>query len=210
MNGKIKNRANGDSVSFLSGRYSFLSRRNQARREVFMRNGTTHIKAQSKKIQGVLLASTGLFFAFCQISFAFTQVTISTGAPQGTEASFLSATSNQFQVAIQANPLAANTYSMKIYGPNPNYQAPPAPPSTLEEALSLGSTVYVYGFVDGQTYNQGVSHNIVESFEVDCSTPMPNVPNWDETTCEAVTGAIDDAIFQESLSTPTVIPPGGK
>lgn len=143
---------------------------------------------------------------FCGNAGAFTQVTISTAAPAGLEEQFLSATTAQWLGTVKKNPLASHTYSLILYGPNPAYKAPSL---TLEQALSLGSTIYVYGFGDGQSYNQHVERNLVESFSLNCSTPLPNVSAWDSETCHAVIGAIDAAIYEQSLSTPTAIPPGG-
>lgn len=134
-------------------------------------------------------------------------VQMSTAAPAGTEQGFLSQISAQFNAGIVQNPLASNTYGIKIFGLNPNYQAPAPPPTTLEQALSLGSTVYVYGFAAGMGYQQHVSERLVEGFGVLCSTPIPNIPTWDVPTCQSIAAAIDAALFQESLSTPTVIPP---
>lgn len=145
-------------------------------------------------------------FGCGRFGYSYTIVTISTAAPQGLERSFLAATTNQFLATVTANPLAANTYAVKLFAPNPAYNAPP---STLEQALSLGSTIYVYGWADGQSYQQHVHHNLVETYMVNCSTPIGFATStWDISTCQAVTGAIDEAIFQESLSTPTVVPGG--
>lgn len=144
----------------------------------------------------------------CPKAFCFTQVIISTEAPAGIETTFIAATTNQFRADYFKNPLASNTYSLKIRGVNPNYNAPSPPPSTLEEALSLGATVYVYGFSNGMNYEQRVDMDLVIGFEVNCSTPIGvSTATWDTNTCYAITGAIDSALYELSLSTPIVIPP---
>lgn len=139
---------------------------------------------------------------------AFEQIQISTSAPAGFEQTFLSAMQAQFNVKVISNPLASNTYAITVYGLNPSYNAPEDPPSTLQQALALGATVYAYGFANGQSYNQFDNRNIVEGFGLLCPTPVNNLFTWDPQTCYAVTSEIDNAIFQESLSTPTVIPGG--
>ena len=87
-------------------------------------------------LAGVLLSARN--------SGAYTQVQISTGAPTGIEENFIAATTAQFTGKVIKNPLAAHTYSLILYGLNPSYQAPEPPPTNLEQALSLGATVYVY------------------------------------------------------------------
>lgn len=134
---------------------------------------------------------------------AYTTVLISTAASSTLETQFLASTTNQYLGTITSNPFASNTYTLKLFGPNPSYNPPP---TTLEQALSLGSTVYAYGFAAGQNYDQKVQVNLVNSFSLNCSTPMANVPSWDPATCQAITGAIINDLYQESLSTPTVIP----
>lgn len=46
----------------------------------------------------------------------FTTVTVSTSAPVDLEASFISQTTSQFDARATANPLAANTYTIKLFG----------------------------------------------------------------------------------------------
>lgn len=160
----------------------------------------------SKKTRWTLLsmALIGGCLMKSSIGEAFTQETAA--SPQ-LEKQFLAATTNQFLATLIPNPLAANTYTLKLLGLNPSFNAPP---TTLEQALSLGSTLYVYGFASGMNYQQHVHNNLVETYEVNCSTPIgSSTSTWDIGTCQAVTGAIDNAIFQESLSTPTVLPPLG-
>lgn len=141
---------------------------------------------------------------------AYMVVTTSTAAPQGFAASVIQALTSQFTATVTPNPFAANTYSIVLFSPNPGYQQPVSDQDLLNALVAVSSNDYVYGFANGQNYDQRVQDNLVESFEVNCSTPMVGVANWDQSTCEAVTEAIDGAIFEESLSTPTVIPLGGQ
>lgn len=162
----------------------------------------------SRSICGKVAAkATAVCVLSCVAGHAFTQVTISTAAPVGLEADFIQKTTSQFTADYFKNPLASNTYSLKLKGLNPNYNAPPPPPSTLEQALSLGATVYTYGFRDGLGYQQGVDIGIVQGFEVKCTTPIGfSTATWDTDTCYAITGAINSTLYQLSLSTPTLIP----
>lgn len=162
--------------------------------------------ANLKRIALALIMATAGGSLLTRAAEAHTVVDISTAAPAGLEEQFLAATTAQFLGKVTKNPLASHTYAAVLFGPNPSYNAPGAPPTTLEQALSLGATVYVYGWVEGMEYQQRAHNALVESFEVNCSTPIPTIETWDPATCVAITGAIDAAIFQESLSTPTFIP----
>lgn len=160
-------------------------------------------------------ANVLLYSSLCSYSRAYTIVEVSTGAPAGIETQFIAAIQGQFNVKVVPNPLASNTYAVTLYGLNQNYN-PPVTQADLLKALdnagnymaTVDSYTYVYGFADGQSYNQHVTNNFVEGFEINCSTPIVGVSAWDAQTCGAVAEAIDDAIFEESLSTPTIVPGG--
>lgn len=137
---------------------------------------------------------------------------MSSAAPAGFEQTFIAAMKAQFNVKVVTNPLVANTYGITVYGPNPLYNPPISNAQLLQQLdldaqymATVDSYTYVYGFADGQTYNQHDNRDIVEGFELNCSTPLASVPTWDSETCVSVTLAIDNAIYQESLSTPTVV-----
>lgn len=178
-----------------------------------MRNYGSFFKTQSKKVQGLLLASAGLLFTLCSFTQAFTQVTISTGAPSSLEANFISATTQQFESVVVKNPLAANTYAIKLFGLNPAYNAPEAPPSNLEQALSLGATVYVYGFANGMTYQENVVQSMVGTLSNLCESAtsfmlvQTSSNTFDRSTCQDTLGTLLDQLFTLSLSTPTPLPP---
>lgn len=80
----------------------------------------------------------------------FIQIQTSTSAPQGLGATVIQGLSSQYLAGVAKNPLVSNTWSVKLFGVNPNYNAPEPPPSTLNQALQLGTTLYNYGFRDGQ------------------------------------------------------------
>lgn len=144
---------------------------------------------------------------------AYSVVTISTSAPVGIEGQFLAATAAQFNTAIVPNPFFPNTFAVQLFGLNPLYQAPSPPPTTLQDALSLGATVYVYGFANGMTYQQQVSQGIVGNFGNLCAYPTSfmlaetNSGNFDKGTCLDTITTIMNAFFNLSVSTPTVLPP---
>lgn len=172
---------------------------------------------------GQKLLKISAFLLLTSTLHAFTQLTVSTAAPAGIEQQFIAATTNQFQAILTSNPLAANTYAIKLFGPNPNYQAPPLVPTTLEAALSLGSTVYTYGWANGMDYERTKDLNFFLAlpssttpggFFVNCSSPAyfngiqyssttQQLVTIDTTTCNAVLSGVYNFIYQQFFSTPT-------
>ena len=157
-------------------------------------------------------ATIGAFFlsAKCQ---AFTQVAISTGAPLGIETQFLAATTAQFNAVITKNPLAANTYSLKIYGLNPSYLSPLKDSDLLNAIVSLSTQTFVYGFADGMSYQTNVVERLDSNFVTNCSTPSlfnlawTSTDTFDTKTCTDVLMTVLQAMYELNLSTPPVIPP---
>lgn len=178
-------------------------------------------QGETMSMRKIDLCRTGLRSALCAClclalwtrSEAFTQVTISTAAPAGIEKTFLAATTAQFDGTVIPNPLASNTYSLILYGPNANYNAPEPPPSNLEEALSLGATVYIYGFANGMTYQQTQEIGTVGFLGNLCGAATnydlveTSTKTFDRNTCQDVVATIENQLFELSLSTPTPLPP---
>jgi hypothetical protein len=146
----------------------------------------------------------------CVPSHAYEVVQISTGAPAGIEQTLLAAVTTQFNAVVKPNPLAANTYNVMIYGKNPNYNAPPAPPSTLQDSLSLGATVYVFGYADGRDNERCQDLSYISGYLVNCSSPSYFQAStatfvWSSATCNTALGFVSNFIYNQSYSTPTVI-----
>lgn len=155
----------------------------------------------------------GVLALSAQAGHGFIQVYISTAAPVNLEKNFLASATTQNLAKIIPNPLAANTYSLILYGPNPAYQAPPPPPTTLEQALSLGSSVYVYGFANGMTYERSKTEGTIGAYGNLCGSAtnfmltQASTTTFNRFTCEDTLATIENFLFQLSLSTPPVIPP---
>ena len=169
---------------------------------------------KSKKRQFTFGLFLGL--AIWQKTEAFTQVTVSTTAPPAIEKAFIAATTNQFLATLIANPLAANTYSIKILGPNPSYMPPTPMPTTLEAALSLGATVYVYGFSNGMEYERSNDLSFINDFVINCSSPSAfdlvrsSANTFDFGTCEDALMMVYAEIYKQNFRDPIVIPPVSK
>lgn len=155
-------------------------------------------------------ATLALAFLAAQSAFGYSVVQISTAAPAGTETQFINATEAQFNAQVIPNPFASNTYSIKLYGPNPGFN-PLVTNAQLLNALTAVSTgTYVYGFANGMTYQQTMEEGLVGSFGLNCSSStvfgVSTGTTFDAPTCQAIIGTIEQALYQQSLSTPTVIP----
>lgn len=128
------------------------------------------------------------------------------------EASFLASTTNYFDAKFVVNPLFPGTYNITLLGLNTPY-LPPVPPTTLEDALSLGATVYVYGFANGMTYQQNQEENLTAAWGSLCASAtsfaliQTTTATFSAATCRDVADTILNQLFEQSLSTPTVIPP---
>lgn len=140
-------------------------------------------------------------------SRAFTQVTLSSAAPQGIESTFIAATTNQFQASYFKNPLAANTYAIKIFGMNPNFNPPVTNAMLLSALVTVDTYTYVYGWAGGVSYQQTVEEGLVGSYGNLCNTATSFMliqmtsPTWSKGTCEDVISTILNQLFQMSLST---------
>lgn len=144
---------------------------------------------------------------------AFTQVLVSTAAPVGIEQQFLASTTNQYLSQLIVNPLAANTYQLKILGLNPTYNPPPSNTSLLSTIIQLSTQSFGYGFADGMTYQQNAEEGVVGVQGNLCASAtffvltQTSTKTFDRSTCQDVIATIETQLFQMSLSTPTVFPP---
>jgi hypothetical protein len=158
-----------------------------------------------------LLKLLVLFSVSCPLE-AYTVITVSTAATPGIEQQFIASATAQYLMDYFKNPLASNTYTLKLYGTNPNFNPLPSPPSTLQEALSLGSTIYVYGFASGMNYERSVDTSMITNYLVNCSSPSyfgATAAAWNGAVCTAALMAAEQAIFSLATSTPPALPPLG-
>lgn len=140
-------------------------------------------------------------------SHAFTQVTISTAAPQGIESTFIAATTNQFQASYFKNPLAANTYAIKIFGLNPNFNPPVTNAMLLNALVTVDTYTYVYGWAGGVSYQQTIEEGVIGNYGNLCDTAtsfmliQATTSTWSTGSCQDVIATILNQLFQLSLST---------
>lgn len=155
------------------------------------------------------LTFVALAFLATQSASAYSVVQLSTGVPTSIETQFIAATTTQFNAFVTKNPFVSNTYSIKIYGTNPSYNQPLTAQQVIDSFLKQD---YIYGFADGMTYQQQMEEGLVGGYENNCSTPtlfnleQTSTDTWDSKTCGDALGTIEYWLFQQSLSTPTVIP----
>ena len=154
-----------------------------------------------------------LIFYGSGMSHGYTTVVASTSAPAGVEAQFIAATTTQFNATVTTNPFFAGTFSVTLYGPNPSYNAPITNTQLLQQIdldsqymATVDSYTYANGWGNGESYQQYQDININDGFIVNCDSPTAWNVAIDTTTCYAVLNAMQGSLYQESLSTPTVVP----
>lgn len=140
------------------------------------------------------------------IANAFTQVIISTSAPADTENKFVAYTLSQFRSEFKANPLAANTYSLKIFDVIPPYKPMTQIDlkSLVNEMVAQSSTTYLYGFADGQEYERAHDLDTIGKYMVLLGTAPERVE------CQGYFQSTAHEIYEQNFSSPTFLPLGGQ
>lgn len=132
---------------------------------------------------------------------AFTTITTSTGVPVTVEQSLITQIKNQFNASVFVNPLAANTYQVKLFGLNPNYQSLPLVTlDTITNKLtSISTYTYVVGYAQGMLYERGKNSSSLGYFMGLCDNATNfNLTTIDTTTCNSVLGYMDNLITQQT------------
>lgn len=178
--------------------------------------GNIIVKDITNRLQGSMCGIIPLSVIFLTVAttvHAYSVVTVSTVATAGLETQFIASTTNQYLSNLVVNPFFAGTYQIQLLGQNPNYNPPTPAPTTLEAALSLGATVYVYGFANGMTYQNGVDEGLAITLSNLCSSATnftlvnTTTATFDTNTCLDAIQNVLDQLFNVDLSTPTVLPP---
>ena len=157
-------------------------------------------------IRQALFVASVIGFALSPLH-AFTQVTVSTAAPQGLESAFIASTTAQWLASVSVNPFFAGTYSIQLFGPNPSYNPPVSNADLLNAVVTVDSYTYVYGWENGEEYQQSQDVQKLTDYTVLCSSPSAwGLVAIDSTTCIAVLGDAENGIFQLQLATPTATP----
>ena len=139
--------------------------------------------------------------------------TVITSPNAAMDAPLIAATTIQFNATVLTNPFFPGTYNVTVNGLNPSYNPPISNEDLLNAVVAASTTNYVPGFADGMTYQQTQEEGLVGSFGINCSSPTAFVleqtttGTFNTSTCQDVIATIEDALFEESLSTPTPIPP---
>lgn len=164
---------------------------------------------KTRKIKSFWIgAFTAIIFCVVGNAEAFQGYNVVVTTNPTVQASFLASTTAQFQATLTPNPLVANTYSINLLGANPSYNPPP---TTIQQALSLGATVYLYGWVDGQHYERAHDEGIASVYAINCSSPtvftlhQTSTATFDTATCQDAIGMVYQQIYQQDYSTPTAV-----
>lgn len=86
---------------------------------------------------------------------AFTTVTLSTSAPLSVEKKFIELTTTYFTVGLFVNPLASNTYAIKLFGTNP-------PVTVLGNSFD---ECIATGYADGMENERTATIGLIQSFQ---------------------------------------------
>lgn len=168
---------------------------------------------RSRKYIYTVTFAAFLICAFRQYVKAYTTVIISTAAPKGLETQFLASTTNQYLAKITSNPLAENTYTLKLFDYNLSFNPEPTNKDLLNSIVTISSYTYAYGWADGESYNQSALIKLSTGYLINCSSPIAafnlvrtSTATFDTETCYDVMQTLINAIYNMSLSTPTVVP----
>lgn len=139
---------------------------------------------------------------------AFTVITVSTGTAPTIEKELLAQATTQFNASLVVNPLASNTYTLKLFGRNPNYTAPPAV-VTLDQVtaklVAISSNTSELLYAEGMVYERKNDAGMIGAFMNLCGnatnyavTPGGIPATWDPATCHQVLGFMDNWIMIQS------------
>lgn len=174
-----------------------------------------------RKIQLLLAKEAALILLYsilCGSAQAVVNVYLGSNVPSSMQADFIAATTTQYQTTLVPSTYFPGTYTLTILGKNPPPQCGGVVvlPCNLDQdvasIVAVTTQSYVYGFASGMNYQQHQDSIITEQFEVQCGTRSyftTSTATWNSQTCLTALSDVDATIFQQSLSTPTVIPPPG-
>lgn len=138
---------------------------------------------------------------------------------------FISMTSAQYLITT-APGIFPGDLRMNITGKQAN---PPLvtcpPPTTMDQYLAITTTTladlatdyYLNGWVNGEEYERYKNVTLLDRYSLNCSTsnfPAPvgmstsswKVPKIDTTTCNFVMDYVANYIYEQSFSSPTIVP----
>lgn len=162
-----------------------------------------------------MLKRVGLIIAALCVSAQAANYVVHVNAPTPElNSAFIASTTNQYLGTLTKSTLFANTWTLNITGPNPNYQ-PPAPPDNLtaQEVLNalvaLSTATYPYGWADGIEYGRGVDLGRLSHYIVNCGTPTvfgATSANWNQGVCTSALMSASQDIYDLRFDSPTIVP----
>lgn len=139
----------------------------------------------------VCMAFLCLFVSGASNAF-FLQVTTSTGTPESVGVALLQQTTTQFNALLIQNPLVPNTYSIKLFGLNPNYT-----PTDLN--ANLVTQLQTFPYASGMVYERSNDAGLLGAFMSLCGNATNfNLVKIDSTTCQGVLGYVDNFIISQT------------
>jgi hypothetical protein len=141
---------------------------------------------------GLLFSTSMLIFGLVQPSRAYTVITVSTSTDESTETALIAQTTTQFNASLFVNPFTPNTYQVKLFGLNPNYNPPPT-------VAQIEQNTVQFEYASGMIYERSGDAGALGYFMSLCD----NATNFalvtiDSTTCQGVLGFMDQWIVTQT------------
>ena len=181
------------------------------------------VKRGSMRLRLTTILLGLLFIVPLKANAVNTFIVVTSTAPVSVGQTLLSQISNQFNASVMANPLAANTYQIRLFDLNPNYVTSPAVVTLNDLAnklTAISTYTYVTGFASGELYERfnnagsigyfmGLCNNAT-NFYVMPGDSMTWTTSIDSTTCNNVLGFMDNWIINQTSGIAVVPnpPPG--
>ncbi len=143
-------------------------------------------------IRSLCLAVLITFILSGRSNAFFLQVTNGAGISEAVGKELIAQTTTQFNSILTINPLASNTYTIKLLGLNPNYVP-----------LNLGADavmqLQVFPYAAGMYYERSNISSLFGNFMSLCDDPGTfQMVTMDSTTCQGVLGFMDNFIITQT------------
>jgi hypothetical protein len=186
--------------------------------------GTTQLRLFMRglrwRCQSQILA-TGILAFSCVGVQASVNIYFAASAPPSLQNNLIAGLTTQYNAQVTLSPYFANTYTVTISSANPagtcGATTVITQPCELDQDISnmIAVSTYtgVYMFGSGMVYQQDQQEDFVGEMNNLCGSAtsytliQSSTGTFSKATCQDVTGTIEDELFNEQLSTPTVIPP---
>lgn len=164
---------------------------------------------------------TAILAFSCMASQASVNVYFAASAPASLQTELIAALTSQYLVQLTPSSYFPNTYTATVTGINPSYQCggtvtvnvPCQLDMDVNNMVAVSTYTGTYMFGSGMVYQQDQQESFVAGMGTLCGSATSynlirtTTTTFNTATCQDVTGTILNELYNEQLSTPTVIPP---